>query len=64
MIKDEDRYKEPLTYKVARIEGFSLFCDWEGIDSFETGGFDMKRLAAEPDKYYKEILAREFSDHV
>jgi hypothetical protein len=56
VIKDEDRYKNPLTYKVARIEGFSLFCDWENKD----GGFDIQKLKSDPDRVCKEILQHEF----
>ena len=60
VIKDEDRHKNPLTYKVARIEGFSLFCDWENQDQNQYGGFDLEKLQSDPVRVCKEILTHEF----
>jgi len=33
-----------LTYKVATIEGFSIFCDWNKIDIRQNGGIDIDLL--------------------
>lgn len=59
--KDKD-----LTYKVAAIDGFSVFCDWHQIDLECNGGIDLKQLEdikdqADPDNYFYKILAGEFS---
>ena len=29
-----------LTFKTAKINGFSIFCDWEHVDLPENGGID------------------------
>ena len=31
-----------LTFKVANIKGFSIFCDWDKIDAAKNGGIDLK----------------------
>ena len=33
-----------LTFKVAKIEGFSLFCDWQDVDVPGNGGIDLAAL--------------------
>lgn len=59
--KDND-----LTYKVAAIDGFSVFCDWHQVDLECNGGIDLKQLEdikdqADPENYFYKILAGEFS---
>ena len=59
--KDKD-----LTYKVAAIDGFSVFCDWHQIDLECNGGIDLKQLEdikdqADPANYFYKILDGEFS---
>ena len=77
-VPDEKQKQRTLTYKVAKLEGFSLFCDWEDVDAIENGGIDVEKLREEgsrnPDKkakaattttpasYFQEIIAREFCD--
>ena len=56
-----------LTFKVANIKGFSIFCDWDKIDTAENGGIDLKQLENIEDKADKSncfyrILKGEFSD--
>ena len=55
-----------MTYKVAEIDGFSVFCDWHQIDLQCNGGIDLKQLEdikdqADPENYFYKILAGEFS---
>ena len=33
-----------LTFKVATIKGFSIFCDWDNPDAPKNGGVDIKAL--------------------
>jgi hypothetical protein len=39
-ISDDDK----LSFKVAKVEGFSIFCDWKDIDNQKNGGIDLKKL--------------------
>ena len=75
-VSDEKVKPHPLTFKVAKIEGFSLFCDWENVDAIENGGIDVTRLReegsrssekkvkADASSYFQEIIAKEFGDDV
>ena len=40
--KDDDESK--LSFKVAKILGFSFFCDWQDIDQKENGGIDVRKI--------------------
>ena len=56
-----------LTYKVAKIEGLSVFCDWQDYFDPRTDFFDLDKLIKTQDKemaltYFKDVLAYEFSD--
>lgn len=57
-----------LTFKVATVKGFSIFCDWDHIDAAKNGGIDLESLENIKDKadksncFYK-ILKGEFSDN-
>jgi hypothetical protein len=61
-----------LTYKVAKIEGLSLFCDWKDVDAPENGGIDLAVLQRQAEAkrvadtgmstYFEEIIEREFTD--
>ena len=42
-----DRDLAKLTYKIAKIDGFSIFCDYEEIDKPENGGIYLNRLQKE-----------------
>ena len=47
-----EKIKQPdeshlLQKKEAKIEGFSLYCDWDQTDDPENGGIDLKKLRAE-----------------
>jgi hypothetical protein len=51
---------EKLTFKVAKIEGFSLFCNWDQVDEPEHGKIDEDRFHRDK-TYLKEILEYQFS---
>jgi hypothetical protein len=67
--------QSPLTFKVAKIEGLSLFCDWKDVDAPENGGIDLAELqkpgsekkskkatgSAGTPTYFQEIIEKEFS---
>ena len=67
--------RSPLTFKVAKIEGLSLFCDWQDVDAPANGGIDLDRLHKPgpakkakkatgntgPQTYFQEIIEKEFS---
>ena len=36
---------DPLTYKVLKLSGLSIFCDWEGIDEIGNGAIDLEKLS-------------------
>lgn len=34
-------------YKVIKLDGFSLFCDWVDVDNPERGAFEQTKIIAE-----------------
>ena len=57
----EKKDNKLLTYKVLRMDGISLFCDWGDIDKPECGAVDPKEACqAAGGAYLQEVLEREF----
>ena len=56
--------KDQLTYKVAKIDDFSIFCDWENMDQ---NRIDVQALSEQALKgssgKLEELLTKEFADH-
>jgi hypothetical protein len=48
----EDDETELLSYKSAKLEGFSVFCDWEDIDNPEKGGVSLDTLIKQDQEYF------------
>jgi len=74
--ENDDNDQEKLSFKVARLSGFSIFCDWQDVDKPENGGIDLQRLidedkardegqksrtARSSGSYYEAILQNEFN---
>ena len=51
---DKEKNNKNLKYKVAKIEGFSLFCDWKDVKNPENGGVDLERLKKQDSEIYNE----------
>jgi hypothetical protein len=42
-----DKDLSMLSYKIAKIDGFSIFCDYENIDDPKNGAIDLKLLESQ-----------------
>lgn len=59
MINEQDesgkeKNNQILKFKVAKIEGFSIFCDWTDVKNPENGGVDLERLKKQDSEIYNE----------
>jgi hypothetical protein len=53
---DEGVYKnevDKLTFKVAKIDGFSFFCNWDQVEKPENGAINLENLESDPTFYIK-----------
>lgn len=63
--KKVETERDKLTYKVARLDGLSIFCNWRDVDEPENGHFDkdyVETLSKESkDKFLKNFVDQQFS---
>jgi len=52
-----------LTFKVAQIKGFSIFCDWVNVQDVTNGGIPAALLVKDPSNAgFQDVIQREFGD--
>lgn len=51
---DDGNYKsdeDKLTFKVVKLDGFGLFCNWDDVELFENGAVNTEALESSPAQY-------------